>query len=938
MTSNISASVAVQSRLPVDGVIPLEPAQPRPSLIIHEGHKSTVTSVAFSPDGKSVASGSRDATVRIWDAHEPSPIGEPLIGHIHEINSVAYSPLGNIMASASEDKTIRLRDVNTRRRLGVLRGDHAFLSVAFSPDAKLIASGYGGFYSSSLSSFSVQVWDVQKMAAAANPFIGHDKYVNSVQFSPDGTRVVSGSSDRTILVWDVERRTTVAGPLNGHTDVVCSVAFSPDGLQIAASSVDHTVSMWDAREGRLIGNPYEGHTRCVNSVAFSPRGTYLVSGGDDKTVRIWDVRTGRQVDQPFQEHADEVCSVAFSPCGQYVASGSWDRKVIIRSIFTNSSESNHLDSYMAPKGEQSLIQSETMQIESHVSVQQMFEPSKNLDSCVIPEDEASSLLIGATKIVGPMSTQQMFECLVGAGCTDLSPQMDTKQETAMIMSGGGFGDIWVGHLYNRTKVAIKAWRTNTLERCHQKTMKRAARELFYWSKMRHDNIHQLLGVIVFKDQYLGMVSEWMDNGNLHEYLRKNPNADCFQLCNDVASGLDYMHRESTIHGDLKAANVLVSVNGIARISDFDFSIMSGISSLVFSESSNTRTGSIRWTAPEILCEEVTKRTTHSDVYALGMTMLASINRSNAASVVDFSVQEIFTGDVPYPDCRLDFSVIMRVTQGTLPTRPIKQLKKGHQGDLMWQLLLDCWRRTPRERPSSRKVASTVCRSALYEINAVPVIKSASFNWAAAGFKAPAAPSATTWTCSTCMLSNPASATERCTVCDAKRPGASAPTSASAPAPALAAKTASFDWGAAGIKAPTSLTGRSWTCSTCLLSNPASATDKCTVCGSAKPGAAPATKTTSFNSGAAGIKAPSASIDSQWTCSTCSLSNLASATEMCTVCDAKKPGAVPVAKTALFDWGAAGLKALNLAAGWTCSVCGLSSPDSAAKCTVCDANR
>ncbi|KEP45560.1 tyrosine kinase family catalytic domain protein [Rhizoctonia solani 123E] len=755
------------------------------------------------------------------------------------------------MASASEDKTIRLRDVNTRRRLGVLRGDHAFLSVAFSPDAKLIASGYGGFYSSSLSSFSVQVWDVQKMAAAANPFIGHDKYVNSVQFSPDGTRVVSGSSDRTILVWDVERRTTVAGPLNGHTDVVCSVAFSPDGLQIAASSVDHTVSMWDAREGRLIGNPYEGHTRCVNSVAFSPRGTYLVSGGDDKTVRIWDVRTGRQVDQPFQEHADEVCSVAFSPCGQYVASGSWDRKVIIRSIFTNSSESNHLDSYMAPKGEQSLIQSETMQIESHVS------------------------------------TQQMFECLVGAGCTDLSPQMDTKQETAMIMSGGGFGDIWVGHLYNRTKVAIKAWRTNTLERCHQKTMKRAARELFYWSKMRHDNIHQLLGVIVFKDQYLGMVSEWMDNGNLHEYLRKNPNADCFQLCNDVASGLDYMHRESTIHGDLKAANVLVSVNGIARISDFDFSIMSGISSLVFSESSNTRTGSIRWTAPEILCEEVTKRTTHSDVYALGM--------------------EIFTGDVPYPDCRLDFSVIMRVTQGTLPTRPIKQLKKGHQGDLMWQLLLDCWRRTPRERPSSRKVASTVCRSALYEINAVPVIKSASFNWAAAGFKAPAAPSATTWTCSTCMLSNPASATERCTVCDAKRPGASAPTSASAPAPALAAKTAS-------------------------------ATDKCTVCGSAKPGAAPATKTTSFNSGAAGIKAPSASIDSQWTCSTCSLSNLASATEMCTVCDAKKPGAVPVAKTALFDWGAAGLKALNLAAGWTCSVCGLSSPDSAAKCTVCDANR
>ncbi|CAE6364587.1 unnamed protein product [Rhizoctonia solani] len=220
----------------------------------------------------------------------------------------------------------------------------------------------------------------------------------------------------------------------------------------------------------------------------------------------------------------------------------------------------------------------------------------------------------------------------------------------------------------------------------------------------------------------------------------------------------------------------------------------------------------------------------------------------------------------------------------------------------------------------------------------PVTKTASFNWAAAGFKAPAAPSASTWTCSMCMLSNPASATEKCTVCDAKKPGASTPTPTPVAAPAPAAKTASFDWGAAGIKAPTAPTGGSWTCSTCSLSNPASATDKCTVCDAAKPGAAPATKTTSFNWGAAGIKAPSTSTGGQWTCSTCSLSNPASATEKCTVCDAKKPGAVPVTKTASFDWGAAGLKAPSLAAGWTCSTCGLSNPDSAAKCTVCDAAR
>ncbi|CUA68576.1 hypothetical protein RSOLAG22IIIB_07953 [Rhizoctonia solani] len=204
--------------------------------------------------------------------------------------------------------------------------------------------------------------------------------------------------------------------------------------------------------------------------------------------------------------------------------------------------------------------------------------------------------------------------------------------------------------------------------------------------MEHTNIHRLQGVIMFKGQYLGMVSEWMENGNLHEYLRKQPSADRYQLCVHLASGLEYMHSRSTIHGDLKAANVLVSLDGIARLSDFDFSIMSEVSSLVFSESSNSRLGSLRWVAPEVLLEEVHKKTTQSDVYALGMTML-----------------EIFTGDVPYPECRQDFKVFKAIERGTLPTRPVEQIKDDEQGNKMWQLLLDCWKREASERPSSSQV-------------------------------------------------------------------------------------------------------------------------------------------------------------------------------------------------------------------------------------------
>ncbi|CAE6431902.1 unnamed protein product [Rhizoctonia solani] len=559
--------------------------QSRPAPIVHKGHTSSVLSVAFSPDGNSVASCSGDRTIRIWDAHRPSPIGEPLTGHSDCAWSVAYSPLGDVIASGSQDQTIRLWDVNTRRQLGAMKGDHWFLSVAFSPDAKLIASGCG--FSSSPSQFSVQLWDIQKMTAAANPFKGHTHYVWSVQFSPDGSRLVSGSFDKTIRVWDVERGTTVVGPLKGHTDWVGLVAFAPDGSQIVSCSRDRTVRMWDAREGKSIGNPYEGHTNWVNSVAFSPRGTYVASGGKDKMVRIWDIRTGRQVDQPFEEHGNNVWSVAFSPCGQYVASGSDDKKVIIRSILANYPEtSNILDSHTAPLDEGGLVQNEAVQIISH------------------------------------MSTQQIFDCLIAVGCIDPSAQMDTHQNTVMIASGGGFGDIWVGQLHNGTKVAIKAWRTNALRDCTQKTLKRAAREIYYWSRMEHRNIHQLMGVIMFKDQYLGMVSEWMENGNLREYLRAHPDADRHQLCIDVATGLEYMHAHNMVHGDLKALNVLVSPDGIARISEFDFSVMSDASGLMFTATSNSRSGSTRWVAPEMLGEDAPIRTKESDVYALGMVCAA----------------------------------------------------------------------------------------------------------------------------------------------------------------------------------------------------------------------------------------------------------------------------------------------------------------------------
>ena len=116
-------------------------------------------------------------------------------------------------------------------------------------------------------------------------------------FSPDGTRIASGSRDKTVRLWDAATGQPVGQPLTGHTDAVSSVAFSPDGTRIASGSADNTVRLWDAATGQPVGQPLTGHTDAVSSVAFSPDGTRIASGSADNTVRLWDAATG-QPDRP----------------------------------------------------------------------------------------------------------------------------------------------------------------------------------------------------------------------------------------------------------------------------------------------------------------------------------------------------------------------------------------------------------------------------------------------------------------------------------------------------------------------------------------------------------------------------------------------------------------------------------------------------------------
>ena len=127
------------------------------------------------------------------------------------------------------------------------------------------------------------------------PLRGHDLYVLSVAFSPDGSRIVSGSYDQTIRVWDASTGVEMLPPLRGHDRYVLSVAFSPDGSKIVSASYDQTIRVWDASTGVEMLPPLQGHDECVRSVAFSPDGSKIVSASSDKTIRVWDASTGVQI-------------------------------------------------------------------------------------------------------------------------------------------------------------------------------------------------------------------------------------------------------------------------------------------------------------------------------------------------------------------------------------------------------------------------------------------------------------------------------------------------------------------------------------------------------------------------------------------------------------------------------------------------------------------
>ncbi|MEH2460391.1 NB-ARC domain-containing protein [Nostoc sp.] len=275
----------------------------------------SITSVAFSPDGKLLAAGDADKTTHLWQVADTREIFT-LSGHTSRIWSVAFSPDSRTLASASEDKTVKLWDVREGKCLRTLQGhSDRVWSATFSPDGNILASGSDDR--------TVKLWNIHT-GQCLKTLQEHTSCVWPVSFNPDGHILASGSEDQTVKLWDVSEGKCLR-TLQGHTGWIRSVAFSANGRFLASSSDDQTIKLWDVHEGKCL-KTLQGHTNSVRSVAFSPDGRFLASSSEDKTVKLWDGYTGQYV-KTLTEHTSWVWSVAFSPDGQTLVSGSEDQTV-----------------------------------------------------------------------------------------------------------------------------------------------------------------------------------------------------------------------------------------------------------------------------------------------------------------------------------------------------------------------------------------------------------------------------------------------------------------------------------------------------------------------------------------------------------------------------------------------------------------------------------
>jgi WD40 repeat protein len=281
------------------------------NLIATYRHNKGVLDFAFSPDGRTLITGSRDGTARMWRSDTGEPVGKTM-KQANNIHAVAFSPDGRTVLTGSSG-IVRLWRADTGEPVEKpLIHDKPVYDVSFSPDGRTVLTGsYDG---------TARLWRADTGEPVGN-IMKHKGSVDAVAFSPDGRTVLTGSYDKTAQLWRVDTGKPVGKPMI-HNRIVRDVAFSSDGRIVLTGSDDDTARFWRADTGESVGKIIRPGSS-VYAVAFSPDGRTVLTGGFDGTALLWRVDTGELVGKPMT-HDDRILAVAFSPDGRTVLTGSGD--------------------------------------------------------------------------------------------------------------------------------------------------------------------------------------------------------------------------------------------------------------------------------------------------------------------------------------------------------------------------------------------------------------------------------------------------------------------------------------------------------------------------------------------------------------------------------------------------------------------------------------
>jgi WD40 repeat protein/serine/threonine protein kinase len=279
------------------------------------GHTSWLTTVAFHPDGRRLASGGNETCIRIWDRTTGKPARPPLYSHTGNAIAVTFSPDGRYLISASTDRTVKVWDAESYQVLHTLRGHEAIVvGIAVSPDGRLVASASRDR--------TVRIWEVAT-AREVHTCRGHEWHVTGVAFTPDG-RLVSLGGEGVVKVWDVATGQETVSWREKDPMGSDALAVSPDGAHVAVAR-SRGVIIRSLADGQVV-HSLQGHFMPVWNLAYSPDGRRLATASWDNTAKLWDTDTGREI-LTIRGHADAVRGIAFSRDGRSLATASYDRTV-----------------------------------------------------------------------------------------------------------------------------------------------------------------------------------------------------------------------------------------------------------------------------------------------------------------------------------------------------------------------------------------------------------------------------------------------------------------------------------------------------------------------------------------------------------------------------------------------------------------------------------